>query len=355
MHQFLLPLLILTTSWVTAQTENQVRFGAPYPSIKSTQKHFIVDETARALIVLKEPVRSKKRQENTPNIAIHVFNLNTLHPTRHQDQVLLPNGSTVLAPLHFHHKTYLFYRNNKETPNDKRLFAQIIDSKTADLAGDPIRLIGNEQLYDYSLTQSPDKKTVLIQGFKTLDHRDDKLQLGFYSFGKDLQALTQTMVELPYAQKQATIYDFCVDNQGIPYLLLKVYHQKSGEKRDVTKTKVAGKWRKQNEINYHIELLTINPKDGSFTIHKILLDKRLPNDFHLEASPNNRVYCAGYYTDKNSKEGGARGLFVWELEPQTGVLRERYYPIPLEVLTQYEQAEVQRAQAKAGLKGEAEV
>ncbi len=215
-------------------------------------------------------------------------------------------------------------------------------------------MIGDEDLYDYSLTQSPNQKILLIKGLKTLENKEDSLYLSFHSVGENLQSLNQTLVKLPYPKSRITVRDFCVDNRGIPYLLLKVYDSDDG-KLDVIKTKVEGSWRKKNTVNYHLEILTVNPYTGAFAINKLTLEDRLPKNFHLEAGPNNKVYCAGYYTSKDSKTGDVRGLFVWELEPITGVLRERYYPVPLEVMTQYEPPETQRAQARAALKGAAEV
>lgn len=345
-------LLFLVAWWTTAQSEKHVRFGATYPTIKSNNQHFVVDATTDELIAIKETAYPKAQKGNG-TLTIQVFNLNTLKQKQRQDELELPNNIGILAPLYFHETTYLFYRGRSDNRNDKQLWAQAIDASTAGLKGAPIHLIDQDPLSSYNLTQSPDKKTLLVQGLKPSESSDDSLRLSFYSFGKGLQPLTKAIVTLPYSKQWITISDFCVDNRGIPYLLLKVYHETN--KRDLIRTKIRGSWRKQTIINYHLELLTLNPYNGSFKINKILLDTLLPNQFHLEASPDNKIYCAGYYTSKDSKLGGSRGLFVWELEPIAGVLRERYYPIPLEVMTQYEQPEEQRTQARAGLKGNAEM
>lgn len=354
MHQLFFLLLVLISFEAVAQTENQVRFGAPYSSIKSTDHYFLVDEAHHELIALRK-APSVKHKKSMMSLSMQVFNLNTLHEKHRQDKLALPKKTALLAPLYFHQTVYLFYHHYDEPSTNKQLFAQAINSETVSLENDPIPLIDNEELYNYSLTTSPNQKTLLVKGFKTLDDKKENLQLGLYSFGKDLKPLQQTLVELPYPEKQVVVNDFCIDNQGIPYLLLKVYTPDSEVKRDVVKTKIKGSFRKKNTINYHVELLTINPNDGSFKVNKIPLSTTLPKGFHLEASPNNQIYCIGHYTSKDSKTGGVQGLFVWELAPKTGVLHERYYSIPLEVMTQYEQPDAQRAQAKAALKGRAEV
>lgn len=343
--------LVLVVGWTTAQPEKHVRFGAPYPALKSYDQHFVVNDTASELIVVKEMAVPRAQRGSSP-LTLQVFNTNTLRQ-KQQNRVELTNSLGLLAPLQFHGTTYLFYRGRAEERAEKQLWAQAIESSTASLKGEPIHLTLQTPLSGYSLTQSPNQKTLLVQGDPITDSTKDSLQLGFYSFRKDLQLLSQATVTLPYPERRVTVSDFCVDNRGIPFVLLKVYDETG--KRDLIKTKVEGVWRKQNTINYHVELLTIDPYTGSFKVNKILLDTLLPNQFHLEAGPNNKVYCAGYYTSKNSKSEGARGLFVWELEPITGVLRERYYPLPLEVMTQYEPSEEQRAQARAALKGNAEM
>lgn len=354
MPQLFLLLLVLVSFGAVAQTENQVRFGVPYSSIKSTNHYFLVDVEHRELITLRK-VPSVKHKKAPTSLSMQVFNLNTLDEKHRSDKLVLPKNVTLLAPLRFHQTTYLFCRHYDEPSTNLQLFAQAINHETVSLENTPIPLIQNEKPYDYSLTLSPDQKTLLIKGVKPFDDKEGNLKLWLYSFGKDLTPLQQTLIELPYSEKQVIISDFCIDNQGTPYLLLKVYTHNNKGKRDVVKTKIKGSFRKKSTINYHVELLTVNPNDGSFKVNKVPLTSTLPKDFHLEASPNNQIYCTGYYTSKDSKTGGVRGLFVWELTPETSVLRERYYSIPLEVMTQYEQSDVQHAQAKAAMKGRAEV
>ncbi len=79
MRYTLLYLLLFLPLWGMTQPEQQVRFGAPYPSVKSTKEYFLVDAPKKELIVLQKTPASKPKKENAV-IELQVFNLNTLRP-----------------------------------------------------------------------------------------------------------------------------------------------------------------------------------------------------------------------------------------------------------------------------------
>lgn len=349
--RFFFFLLFLSNSiGLWAQSEDY-RLGAPYHVIDAPYKTYLTDTASQTLVAVKENFR---RFSKNNKIYLQTFDLKTLEERTNIQTKPFSNSADIIQLFLFHGRIYVMYRDRTREKKDRRIFVQEIDPQTGDFKDEAFRIIGNEDLGDISAQTSTDGKQLIIQGLKILDAEDDNIQVAYYVFGKDFKKQS-TIVELPYTYKRASIRDYHVGEDGTPYLLLKVYPEDTKRKKDLVRKEKKGSHRQGKMVNYHIEMLRIDPTTGTFTTHKIDLEDKLPIDYVLAAGPNKQVVCGGYYTLPDSKRQGADGLFMVRMDDNGAFLSSLYYEIPLDILAQYETSSTQRIQAKNEQKDNAEM
>ncbi len=147
----------------------------------------------------------------------------------------------------------------------------------------------------YEFQTSYDKSKVLIQYRKEPMKNNDAVNkdvIGLHVFDESLSLTWGKEVTMPYTGKKMDNLDYALDSKGNVLLAALVY-------RDNTTKKLIN-----NQINYDIEIITVQGKSDEIIQNKINID----NDKHIVSLNlfevvNNKVICTGYYAmGKNANE-----------------------------------------------------
>ena len=355
-----LPLLIL------GQQKFDYTVSEPYKVIDSRYKFYLSAFSMSATspdntLVLGIKYLGKK------GLSIQYFDAKTMKE-KLRNTVSLPDGIYIEHVSWLGNRAYLYYSMWDKPNTTEQLFCQEIDVNTCTLKGAAKRLIavkgkltGVPLFYVYgfgfgatnkfSFLHSHDDSKLLVQARRKPVKKNDAINndiIIMYVFDEEHNELTGNEIKMPYTEQAMDNLDYHLDADGIPYLLARV--RSDGSDKDY---KGAGQNR---TINHHIELLKFDIPAGNIKVNKIAVEGYLLKDLHLYDGPNDNMVCAGFYA--SIKQGGfwddADGFFVFDIKNSGSVNHQNFYPIPLEIINQYERQGVQNRNARKEKKGKAQ-
>ncbi len=127
-------------------------------------------------------------------------------------------------------------------------------------------------------------------------------KFSFKIYDQELKELNHVTVELPYKDKDFETTDYLLGADGMIYLLAKIEMQK--------------KDKKDKNISYYYEILTIDPKgEGLVTEYEMKLSGKKIVDVAFALDDHEKITCAGFYSESASKVDDVDGIYFMRLNP----------------------------------------
>lgn len=154
---------------------------------------------------------------------------------------------------------------------------------------------------------SDDSSKILIVGNPIFEKYADE-KFNYWIFDQSLKLIKGFSVSFPFKDKDFSLKDYDVTNEGIIVILARI---------DLPK-----KDRKKEEETYYYQLVTINPINNVETKqYDINLDKKYIEEAELMTDKNNNIKCIGLYAemkDNGKPKDGINGTFYMSIDKTTG-------------------------------------
>lgn len=376
-------ILILFFPFVlSAQFDYKV--SSPYKVVDGEK--FYIGEEGKMLAV--------KRHRKEIHIQLFDSEKPALSNTKVYSETELPRGFVLEKLLEFGGKHYLFF-NVWDKPNaTEQLFCREINIEKGEFIGKNQLLfkvngkitgtplvrfnqrysnlaqattmmitinIGGSKKFGFALSQKKEK--LIIQYRKEpLEKRDNKnhdiIGMFVYDYGMEKDAGSE--VKMPYTEKRMDNIDYTVDHEGTPYILTKVFPNKT------TKEKTKNPNGKGKITNYQIELLKVNLKTEEISSTPINTVDKFITKIALYENANNDLVCTGFYNTYGPTKSidnffysenitpHTDGIFVFKVAKGGDLSDIKYYEIPIEVMNQYERKNTQKRNERKEAKGKAQ-
>ena len=360
----------------TLSKDYDFKVSQPYKVFDANMKYYFTRENEAMSVKF-----------NGAKIAIQKFDTQKPALIKQNDyEKVLPKNYHVEDVLDVNGAFYIFFSSWNGDDDKEQLFAQQIDFATGEFTGTPKLLfqvngkvtalektnktvdanIDRSSFFmnvpavpdKFEILQSFDKKNILVQYRKRPEVKRDVKSydiIGLYAFDGSLNKISGKELKMPYTERRMNNIDYQVDNNGTLYMLTKVFHDDSN----------AQKKKKNDTIaNYHIELFTIKSGAEKIDISKFENNNRFVNKIWIFDTNTDYLVCGGLYS--NGKGMGTTGIFggdpvgiddadgllVFKISKDGAMYDYHYYDIPVEILNQFENEDVQRTNKKNDDKGE---
>lgn len=201
---------------------------------------------------------------------------------------------------HFDYLRTLFLKNNiltffdtyEKSGDEHLLFAQKIN-KQGEFEGkflsvDVIKAKSRSNDGSFVIVPSADSNSFLIVNNPSFDKYQGE-KFGFKIYDGALNNLSNFELSLPYKDKNLSLIDFALSNDGKIYMLANIDLEKSDRKRG-------------QAPDYYI-LYAVDSKDKSIVEYKINLNAKNIEDVAFRISKDNKkISCAGFYSDLKPNE-----------------------------------------------------
>jgi len=335
MNKQLFILFALLFICYTSVAQTQVTLGTPYTVVDAGFKTYF--EQDNEILTVKVAGRKVTLQKidavKLTFIAIHTY----------ED---MPDGFQLENVMAHNHRHFVFYTVWDKPNKTEQLFYREIDFKSGTFLGESKRIIAVTQkiIGGYTFEYSNDKSKILIQyRLKPTVRNDSKNYdvIGLSVFDQNIFPIWNKEVTMPYTEKKMNNIDYSVDSQGDAYILTTVYNDNTTDEKK----------RGEDQANYHMELLKISSTASEIVITPIAVGEKFVNSVGLFESPENYMYCAGYYTNKGNYDS-ADGIFIFKIGKDGKFYDVKTFEIPLEILNQYISERAQRKNEKREEKGD---
>lgn len=180
----------------------------------------------------------------------------------------------------------------------------------------------------YDLKISEDKTKFLYTYSLVNKERNDKINkevIGMQVFDENLVKLWGDDFEMPYTEAKMDNIGFILSDDGIVYLMAKVYE---GD------TPKEGKDKKKP--NYHFEILVYSKGKKAPKIIKIKLDNYFPTEAWVYENASHDIDITGFYSKASNKP--VDGAYMIKLDVETGTftkVKGGYYEIPTDIIKSF--------------------
>ena len=199
---------------------------------------------------------------------------------------------------------FIFLKDEKG--DDKGYYALKLDQNTLTL-GQPILLdklkdrkgVFSDDEATFKSIYSPDKSKILVIGYPGQKKKEQQ-KISLTVLDTQLKTLWKREEELGYEENLFAPQDYAVDNNGVVFLLAKVYKEKVKEKKD-------------GESNYKYSMFiyaNATEKSKEFSIN---LDGVLVAQIGFMLDNDSNPLCAGFYYD-NNRRSGYIGMFFCKID-----------------------------------------
>jgi hypothetical protein len=163
-------------------------------------------------------------------------------------------------------------------------------------------------------------------------------KLGYWVVDENMQKVAEKKIDIPFDRENTEYRDFAVDNNGSPYVLLRITETPDKKEKRGTKPRI------------HFELY--NLKDLST---KILIpnDGKYIEDLALNNANDGTIIVAGLYSNTNTSKG-SNGVVVYKLNTTTNSiakLSNGFIEFPTSLIEKFEFARTKSKAEKAESKG----
>lgn len=213
--------------------------------------------------------------------------------------------------------------------------------------------------YKFKFAESHDKKNILIQYRKKPEVKSDVKSydiIGLYTYDSNLNKIASNEFTMPYTERRMDNLDYQLDNHGNLYLLGKVYNDDSYDEKSK---------KKDEEANYHIELLLIKSGSNKIEISKFENKDKFINKLWLFDTDKDFLVCAGFYsnghvdsfkngvfTDSKNDFYDSDGMVTFKIKTDGTIYDQVFNEIPTEILNQYETEKTKKRNEKKERNGE---
>ena len=310
----------------TQATNVDVSFSEP---LKATKKAVILNSGQ-----IGDKIYAIKHDKSEYSMLIYDSNLKFLKETLFKKRNC-KEGDCIDG--HFDYKRTLFFEDRilvlfqtfeKSTKN------RLLLCQTFDLNGD---FVGNLTIIDnipaskksnsgsFHIEHSKDKSKFVVIQAAPYDKKADQ-QYAFKVYDGNLNNLSNSSIELPYKDKNTSIYNYYLSNKGNVYMLLRVEFEKDQKQK--------------GEDKKFFSVLSLNSStDNSLSEYVVQLSHKgiVSIDIQID-NENNHISCAGFYSDFKGSQTVAKdidGVFYLNIDVDTQkVLSENYKPIDKKMIAQ---------------------
>lgn len=195
---------------------------------------------------------------------------------------------------------------NNEAKRKNYLFAQKVNYKTLKLSKDfkKIGEIDTKNKYkegSFDIHISKDSSKVLVYKQRPYQKKEQEV-FTLAVFDNQFNELWTKKVRLPYPDKQFSVEEYQVDNQGNVYLLGMLFE-------NGTKTKKNGK------PNFRYEILAYRNQGEDVEEYPIELDDLFISDLAFRIANDGTLVCSGFYSEQGTSS--VAGTYFLRINPKT--------------------------------------
>ncbi len=219
---------------------------------------------------------------------------------------------------------YVLSSFNNEAKRKNYLFAQKVNYKTLKISNNfkKIGEINTKNKYkegSFDLHISKDSSKILVYNERPYKKKEQEIfTLGV--FDNQFNELWTKKIRLPYPDKQFSIEEYQVDNQGNVYLLGMLFE-------NGTKTKKKGK------PNFRYEILAYRNQGEDVEEYPIELDELFISDLAFRIANDGTLICSGFYSEQGTSS--VAGTYFLRIDPKTHqVFNKNTKKFDFEFLTQ---------------------
>ena len=346
-------MLIATASYGQFEKPRDIDFtvSQPYKVVDASSKNYFFQdgEVLSIKVVKKKAIVQKFDAESMKE--------------KSRKELDMPKSFSLETVTKFGGRYLVFYSIWDKDRGNEQLFYREIDFKSTNWKGAAERAVlfhgkisgaplGSVGMFSFGVTDkfafyySSDMSKLMVEFRKVPDIKSDAKShdiIGLYVFDSEMKELWGDDLKMPYTEKKMNNIDYTVDKEGNAYILSTVFED------NTTKTHK----RHSDEPNYHIELLRRDVDSKKLVSSEINLNGNFINNVWIYQTADDNMVCAGFY-NKSDSRGEAEGVFYAKLDQTGKISDEQTYPIPIEILNQYESKRTRKRNDKKEDKGKAE-
>lgn len=226
------------------------------------------------------------------------------------------NVCDIQQVFHLKSKLYIFYSYPDQSQKKNRLFVREIDKATLQPKKDRLALgeidySGKSSANDggFNFRFSRDSSKVLIH-YRLPYTKGEPEIIGLHILDDQMKSIWQKNIPLPYRDDLYDVESFRVDNSGNVYLLGLIYKEKRKSKR-------------KGQPNYSYEILACREEGNALTHYPVLLEDRFLSDMQIEVLGDNRIVCAGFYSEKGTYS--VKGTYFLTIDAVTKEIKTKSF------------------------------
>ncbi len=331
---FLVTLFILFCKTTSAQSNVKVEFSEQYEEPKGSVVFDVVGYDDGGFVF----GRYNRKGLTHINISLEKYSKSLKFLTIRDYESEL-NGLDVdySSPFYFQDQLYLIGTTYDKKTKKRNLYYNEVDKSTMSLKNKEVLIQsiqendnGSLALANYAFSRDQKvlafynlpgylKKTAVLAGFSIpLSKSSTETKGSVAVYGGDMEKMWDLNFTFPYSEKLYSVKDATIGNNGDFYILGKLFEEKG-------KSKTAG------APNYQYVINAFSGKGTNKKEYKISLDKYYITDCSFTISNDNKIICAGFYSEKGY--GNIMGSFYLSIDPETEkILTKGVSPFDVEFL-----------------------
>jgi len=252
--------------------------------------------------------------------------------TRDFEDVLMMKGK----------KMYFLTSFNNQAKKKNYLFVQPVNLKNLRPSSklNKISEVSTKNIYQeggFRSHISKDTSKILIYSMLPKKKKEPE-QFSLQVFDQDFSTLWSKEITLPFNDKNFSVEEYRVDNQGNVYMLGIIYEDPS-------------RLRKGGRSTYQYVLLTYRNNGENIEEYKVDLGDKFITDLTYRVARNGDLVFSGFYSDKN--QNSVKGTYFFRLNPTTKeISNKNLKAFGFKFVTQYLTANKVEKARKADKKGD---
>lgn len=284
--------------------EVEIHNGAEFKIAKKKRVDGFVENNDNMLSLVTYSYKLFETADNRTELIVLDENLNFYN----QFPITLPTSEegkiTFRETKKFKNKLYLISKMYSRSDGNLKLFASDLDATTGTL-GTHYEIFnynfkeqGDLDRYDFIMSRDSSKMALLLE-YRT--KKDEPVKTGFRIFNEDLTTLWEADIVLPTSDKNTTITDYLVDNNGNIHLVVRIALDKSDREEKGTNVRY-----KYSLFSYFYETQTIKEYD-------LFLQNNYLTGLTLLQNKNNELIGSAFYTNEKTTSG-IKGFLNFKLD-----------------------------------------
>lgn len=299
----LLAFSFLNLIHATAQ-EVEIHNGAEFKIAKKKRVDGFVENNDNMLSLVTYSYKLFETADNRTELIVLDEKLNFYN----EFPITLPTSDagkiTFRETKKFQGQLYLISRMYERSGGNLKLFASTLDATTGKL-GAHFELLtynskeqGDLDRYDFIMSRDSSKMVLLLE-YRT--KKDEPVKTGFKVFNEDLTTLWQADIILPTPDRNTTITDYLIDNNGNIHMVARIALDK------------ADRIEKGTNVRYKYSLFSYFHETQTIKEYDLFLQNNYLTGLTLLQNKNSELIGSAFYTnDKNTS--GVKGFLNFKLD-----------------------------------------